>query len=76
MTVLGYILLTSSKSTFDRIDFYSEAINGFYSPRNAYGIELNEDRTIAGIKVRDVELYKKDYQSLNTMGRFMESNSE
>lgn len=62
MTVLGYILLTSSKSTFDRIDFYSEAINGFYSPRNAYDIELNEDRTIAGIKVRDVELYKKDYQ--------------
>lgn len=63
MTVLGYILLTSSKSTFDRIDFYSEAINGFYSPRNAYEVELSEDRTrILGIKVRDGERYKRDYQ--------------
>lgn len=63
MAVLGYILLTSNKSTFDRIDFYSEAINGFYSPRNAYEVELSEDRTrILGIKVRDWERYKRDYQ--------------
>ena len=63
MTVLGYILLTSSKSTFDRIDFYSEAVNGFYSPRNAYDIEMKEDRSaIAGIRVRDSALYKKEFQ--------------
>lgn len=63
MTVLGYILLTSSKSTFDTIDFYSKAINGFYSPRNAYDVELNKDRTgILGIKVRDWKEYKRDFQ--------------
>lgn len=63
MSVLGYILLTSSKSTFDRIDFYSEAINGFYSPRNAYDVEINEDQTrIVGIKMRDWEAYKKEFQ--------------
>ena len=63
MTVLGYILLTSNKSTFDRIDFYSTAINGFYTPRNAYEVEVNEDRTkIIGIKVRNWEEYKKDFQ--------------
>lgn len=65
MSVLGYILLSSSRSTFDRIDFYSEAINGFYSPRNAYDVELTEDQTgIAGIKVRNCEVYKKDFQCL------------
>ena len=65
MSVLGYILLSSSRCTFDRIDFYSEAINGFYSPRNAYDVELNEDRTgIVGIKVRNWEIYKKDFQCL------------
>ena len=65
MSVLGYILLSSNRCTFDRIDFYSEAINGFYSPRNAYDVELNENHTgIVGIKVRNWESYKKDFQCL------------
>jgi hypothetical protein len=63
MSILGYIILTSSRNTFDRVDFYSEAINGFYSPRNAYDIDFSDDRTgIVGIKVRNRELYKRDFQ--------------
>lgn len=60
--ILGYIILTSNKSSFDRVDFYSEAINGFYSPRNAYDVETTEDRTrLLGIKIRDKESYVREY---------------
>lgn len=63
MSILGYILLTDNRSVFDRIDFCSQAINAFYSPRNAYEVEVTDDQTrIIGIKVRDREAYKKDFQ--------------
>ena len=49
--VLGYIILERGKCCFDRIDFYSEAINGFYSPRNAYEIVTKDNhRCFVGIK--------------------------
>lgn len=65
LSVLGYILLTSSRSTFDKISFYSEAINGFYSPRNAYDVELSEDHTkLVGIKVRNWQSYKRVFQCM------------
>ena len=60
--VLGYIVLTRGICSFDRIDFYSEAINGFFSPRNAYDLETKDDgRTLMGIKFRDSDLYKREY---------------
>ena len=60
--VLGYIVLTRGICSFDRIDFYSVAINGFFSPRNAYDLETKDDgRTLVGIKFRDNDLYKREY---------------
>ena len=60
--ILGYILLQSSDTSFDRIDFYSAAINGFYTPRKAYDFETSNDpMEIKGIKIRDREQYKKAF---------------
>lgn len=64
MSILGYVILENDKSTFDRIDFYSEGINGFYSPRNAYGIEDDGQMRVTGIKPRDEESYKRDYECI------------
>lgn len=60
--VLGYIVLAKGYCSFDRVDFYSEAINGFYSPRNAYEI-VTEDghKSLLGIKFRNSDLYKREY---------------
>lgn len=62
LSILGYIVLTNGKTSFDRIDFYSEGINGFYSPRNAYQIEDDDHKRVTAIKLRDVEDYKRDYE--------------
>ncbi len=62
MSILGYMILENDKGTFDRIDFYSEGINGFYSPRNAYQIEDDDHMRVTGIKPRDAEAYKRDYE--------------
>lgn len=61
LSILGYVVLESGKTSFDRIDFYSEGINGFYSPRNAYQIENDDNMRVTGIKPRDAEAYKRDY---------------
>ena len=61
-STLGYILLQSDDKFFDRIDFYSAAVDGFYSPRKAYDFETSDDPTeIKGIKIRDREQYKKAF---------------
>lgn len=62
LSILGYVVLENDKSSFDRIDFYSEGINGFYSPRNAYQIEDDDHMRVTGIKPRDAEAYKRDYE--------------
>lgn len=62
LSILGYIVLQNSKTSFDRIDFYSEGINGFFSPRNAYQIEDDDQMRVTGIKPRDAEAYKRDYE--------------
>lgn len=62
LSILGYVVLQNSKTLFDRIDFYSEGINGFYSPKNAYQIEDDGPMRVTGIKLRDVEEYKRDYE--------------
>lgn len=62
ISILGYVVLANSKTTFDRINFYSEGINGFYSPRNAYRIEDDGHMRVTGIKPRDKESYKRDYE--------------
>lgn len=40
----GYILSNSPSEFFDRIEFYSPALNGFYSPRQAISLEKDEVR--------------------------------
>ena len=40
----GYILSNSSADCYDRIEFSSSALNGFYSPRRAIGIDHDEVR--------------------------------
>lgn len=62
LSALGYIILESEKISFDRIAFYSEGINGFYSPRNAYEIEDDGHMRVTGIKPREAEDYKREYE--------------
>lgn len=62
LSILGYVVFENGKTSFDRIDFYSEGINGFYSPRNAYQIEDDGHMRVTGIKPRDAEAYKRDYE--------------
>ena len=62
LSILGYVVFENGKTSFDRIDFYSEGINGFYSPRNAYQIEDDGHMWVTGIKPRDAEAYKRDYE--------------
>lgn len=38
----GYVLSNSSSGYYDRIEFSSPALNGFYSPRRAMDMELDE----------------------------------
>ena len=61
ITVQGYVLLRNSQTDYDRIDFYSPAINGFYSPRNAYTVEAKEKFITTGITLREKDAYKKRY---------------
>lgn len=63
--ILGYIILANDyKGSFDRIDFYSKAINGFYSPRNGYIIDTSEGGiAVKGIKIQDREHTRKTYES-------------
>lgn len=62
LSILGYIILQNDKTTFDKIEFYSEGINGFYSPRNAYQIEDDEQMRETGITLRDAETYRRNYE--------------
>lgn len=62
LSILGYIILQNDKTTFDKIEFYSEGINGFYSPRNAYQIEDDGQMRGTGIKLRDAETYRRNYE--------------
>lgn len=63
ISVQGYVLLYGVEAGFDRIDFYSEAINAFYFPRYAYKIEEDEiEIGLRGIQIREKESYKKEFQ--------------
>lgn len=61
ITIQGYILLRNSQTDYDRIDFYSPAINGFYSPRNAYTVETKEQFVATGITLREKDAYRKTF---------------
>ena len=61
MSILGYVVSENNSTVFERLDFYSEGINGFYSPRNAYEVECIDFANVRGIKIRDVGAYKKDF---------------
>lgn len=61
-TVLGYIWLVGNTGAFDRIDFYSPAINGFYFPRNAYEVGDGNNRlNNPGIKVKERSAYQRAF---------------
>jgi len=58
----GYILSNSSADCYDRIEFSSPALNGFYSPRRAIEIERDEVRFGArGLTFKNYEDTSKDF---------------
>lgn len=60
--VSGYVILLPEYDSFNQIQFFSEAINVFYSPRNAYKPNVNfEEKKINGITLYDESLYHKEF---------------
>lgn len=52
----GYIMSSSSSGLFDRIEFFSPALNGFYSPRQAISLETDKVRFgVRSLRFRNYE---------------------
>ena len=59
--IMGYAIMQRDKMTFDRVDFYAEAINAFYSPKSAYANKTDDRMWINGIAQRDPSEYTKHF---------------
>lgn len=59
--IMGYAIMQPDKMTFDRVDFYAEAINAFYSPKSAYANKMDDRMWINGITQRDPSEYTKHF---------------
>ncbi len=58
----GYVISSSSSECYNRIEFSSPALNGFYSPRQAIEIEHDEVRLGAyGLKFKNYEDTSHDF---------------
>lgn len=59
--IMGYAIMQRDKMTFDRVDFYAEAINAFYSPKSSYANKTDDRMWISGITQRDPSEYTKHF---------------
>lgn len=59
--IMGYAIMQPDKMSFDRVDFYAEAINTFYSPKTAYANKTDDRMWINGITQRDPSEYVKHF---------------
>ena len=58
----GYVLSNSSSDSYDRIEFSSPALNCFFTPRRAIGIDCDEVRlSVCGLTFRDYEDTSQDF---------------
>lgn len=61
----GYIISNSPADYYDRIEFSSPALNGFYSPRRAIEIEHDEVRLgVRGLAFRNYEDTSRDFSCI------------
>lgn len=63
ITCKGYILSNSPAECYDRIEFSSVALNGFYSPRRA--IEIETDKAVLGVQGLKFRKYKDTSQKFS-----------